>query len=105
MFKEDPTHRAVLLGPRNLAGGSSKLLLKKLPTLVPQTVNDVTGTSLVVVVKLGARTFKKSVVVEEHEPPQNLLQAAAQEADDLRGTKKTMTANQPENSQITLRQV
>jgi len=43
-------------------------------------------------------------MVEQLEPPQNLLLAAAKQRDDLVGTEKTMPVNEPDDFLVAFRQ-
>ena len=55
-----------------------------------------------VVFKLRARTFQISVVIQQLQPPQDLLGAATEECDDVRGTKKTVPVNQLDDRVVAL---
>jgi len=51
---------------------------------------------------LGAGSLQVSVVVEQFQPPQNLLLAAAHERNNVLGTEKTVPVNEPDDLAVAL---
>jgi len=54
---------------------------------------------------LGTRTFKVAVVVEQLQPPDDLLRAAANKGDDLMRTQKTMPVDKPDDGTVAFGQL
>lgn len=52
------------------------------------------------VFELGARALQKTVVEEQLEPAQERLGTAAKQGDQVRGTKKTVPVDEPENEAV-----
>ena len=44
------------------------------------------------------------MVVEEFQPAQDILPAAADEGNDVRGSNETVPVNEPDNGEVALRQ-
>ncbi len=58
-----------------------------------------------VIVNLGAWPLQVAVMIKQLQSPQELLRAAADERDDVCGTKKTMPMNAPDDVPITVGQL
>lgn len=54
-----------------------------------------------VIVNLAAGAFQISVVIQQFQPPQKLLLAAAQKRHNLRRTEKTMPVNEADDLTVT----
>jgi hypothetical protein len=63
MFEIDSADASVLLAPPEVLDGNA-LLLQQRRALVAQTIYDMPGAGLVVIVELGAGAFQIPVVVE-----------------------------------------
>lgn len=65
-----------------------------------ESIDEVPRSALVVILDLRTRSFEIAVVIQELEPPQNLLAAAFGERNDLVGTEKSLPMNMPEDVEI-----
>jgi hypothetical protein len=102
VFKEHLADALILLAPeQNVA----KLLFQQHPALGAQAIHDGPGAGRVVVLKLGAGTFQKSVVVEQLQSPQHLQLTVAHKRDDLAGTQKSMPVNEPDHGAVAFREL
>ena len=58
-----------------------------------------------VVLKLGAGPFQKSMVIEELQSPQHLQRTVANKRDDLAGTQKPVSVNKPDDGAVAFREL
>src|SRR5436190_14158807 len=102
MFKKYSANGTVLRAPSKLAKACTKVLLQEGSDFVTQTIHDVLGTALMVIVELRARPLQIAVMIEQLQSAQNLLRAFADQRNDLRGTEKAMPVNQPDDFPVSL---
>src|SRR5712692_3878116 len=102
MFEEHSSSGAVLLAPIALLKCDAKFLLQQRCALVPQTIYDMAGAAVVIVVELGARTFQKAVMVKQFQSPQKLLRTAGNEGANMGRTDIPMPLDQPDDFAVAL---
>jgi hypothetical protein len=80
--------------------GDAELLLQQLGTPMPDAI-DHRLRAVAVVVSLGAWAIEVAVVMEELQPPRQMLPVAAHERDPMRRTQEPMTEYELDQAMIT----
>ena len=75
-------------------------LVQKISPLCGEAIDEAVRAALVVIFDLRTRSFKITVVIQELEPPQNLLATTFREVNNLVGTEKTLPVDMPEDVMV-----
>ena len=105
MLKKYSADRTIFPAPMGFMKGNVKLLFQECRSFVAQGIDHVVGPAVLVIVELRTRALQIAVVIEQLQAPQKWLRAAAEKRNDVSGTEKAMSVNQPDDLAVALRQL